>query len=133
MKLKEFKTTSKVLQHFIDKYCRPLEKAGCVLDLHICSKEEDEALIHCYGVLEHVMIHDVKSEQLLMSVWFGRGGIMNRPDHIEAGYSINGTLDQNLRIENPVYFPTSYVSKDEIDKWIKRVLRKQLKNMTKEE
>lgn len=133
MKLKEFKTTSNMLQHFVEKYCRTLEKDGYTLDIIQCNDADLDALNHSYGVDEHCMIYDVESEQLLMSVWHGRGGVFNRPDHIEAGFSINGSLAEDNKIDNPAYFPTSYVTKDEVTKWIKRVIRRQTKNKNKEE
>lgn len=127
MRLKELKVSSKLLQHFVEKYVRMLEKEGFDLDIHLASKEWDEALIACYGVIDHVFIYDTKSEHLLMSVWHGRGGSMMRPDHLEAGYSINNSIDEYNKIENPIYLPTSYITKEEVDKWIKRVVRRQVK------
>lgn len=133
MKLKEFKTNSKMLQHFVEKYCRMLEREGLVLDIYAHRGDENDVFKDAYGVDDHVMIYDTKSEHLLMSVWHGRGGSNNRPDHIEAGYSMNGSLAVDGKLENPMYMPTSYITKQDVDKWIKRVIRRQLKTYTKEE
>lgn len=127
MKLKEFKVKSKLLQHFVEKYVRTMEKRGYVLDV-IIDSNVIPSMVELYGVDEQVLIYDVKSEQRLMSVWHGVDGKHRKFDHLESCYMMNGEIASDLRLDNPKVFMTTWNNtKGEVDDWIKKVIRKQTK------